>query len=460
MIRTAALALLLACNGQDEVDQTPQTDDPPTDDLPDPTDTSEPTSPSGSVLVLLGDTLPVLYEVRVMVADAAGAWVSSVAAESSFVVLDDVPDQAYVTVATWAPGSSVNIDTVGGVVDGDTLHFFGSEAPGYYDGRFGRMTLSLPTAPPVAAPHLSVGTACSGVVGLVTPFLDTQPLGLECFGTVPTEVTGWAEARKSSNAAPAAVAFDIEPLAGSLPNLSATLVLDNWVTDYGRQEVAYTHSGPDSAITLAAQAGRGPHTTSSRASSQPVSDADEVTVEVPADDAFHDRVAIWLSHDEGDAAGGHWIAAHVAITDVPARGEQARADVSSSQLPPMPGFVLDYATRSGDLALPDGWACDGRAPTVAQIELYGIANGYGHTWLATVPYDAAFALPELDQEVRDAFFTDLGNATLAVEVVSTSIAWDELRTSGLRQRGPDDYVRGIDGLGTGCIAGSYVRGTP
>lgn len=359
MHRTAPLLLagLWACDKDHDSDTA--LSDTGTTDTVTVTDTTDPDA-VGTVTVLVGEHLWAGGEAVVHIARADGSFERSVAVAGSQLVLEGVPLHGFLSLS-YPYFEMLVVRSIHGFRDGDTVQ---PEFPAPTE--IGALHVSVPNAPPVAYSDAMVWVPCYGRFGGSFPMSADTQLFEACYDpTAPA--SGWAQV-SSGFGAPDAVAWTTGALpAGSPPDVALDLTLDPWTADYGRTEVAYTHSGASASMTLGVRSARGLLETTNVEVDGDLNGGDALTVTVPADTAFHDRVVVVLR----ETAGLSRSETQTTTDALAATGATAPLAVTRDDLPAVAAFVLDPVARSAELTLPEGWSCASRPPNYARLSAFG-----------------------------------------------------------------------------------------
>lgn len=390
-----------------------------------------------------------------VVSDAAGAYFGEVAVSDPGMRLVGIPIGGSVTWAFVDSDGKMYLRTISGVQDGDDLWFAGPFAiPAAPSGTF---SLSIPAAPGVPYDRWSAMVPCQGMEGYALPFSTTDDLSPGCGGATWSSA---ALAHLGPDPVPVAVAYDTDaPVLGLPPDQTVSLVLDPWITDFGRQTVQFDYSGPDATVELGAGGHRDRFPVGGEVWVDAVGTGAHLEVTVFADDAAHDELQVHLSRVT--STKDRWLATFVSesVRDLPHRGEAGVQVLTADDLPPVAdGLAPPIASRTAGLTLPASWSCDGLAANAVEIGWSATDGPNVAYWTAIAPYAESATLPELSPALEEALAEQVAfDAYVAVKSVPDG--FDVFRNSPLQAFDVEDPEWLSPRLSAGriCVA---ISGTP
>jgi len=453
MAWSVALALGAGCSGDGETkpdDDTPTTETGSADTGPTtPISTGEtgttPTEPLAEVTLKLGGNRRT-SDVRVFVSAPSGAFLRTETTSSPEIVIDEVPVGAFVTEARDTP-DGWRLTTVADVQDGDVITF-PDHRP---DESVGSYTLLVLSEPSVPYAFWELQANCLKEDNAVFPVIAEVEASEGCLPGTTVDAFAWAY---SATLQPLAIAYAAAaPLEGAPPDLSGSVTLGDWNSEYAQVEVRYQHTGDPARLTMAVDARRGGVSAPvGFEKSQTVSDAQEVLLATPIDAAFHDEFQIRLAARPSDV-DDRFTEVVLADRSLPSTQKITTVTVGTSDLPPVvDAWSIGADKKTVMVPLPLAWECQSRSANLAEVRL-STASGtpVPSQWTYYGPHASQVTLPDLDPAATDAVPAG-GFANVDVRVRSVAGGFDDLRQSPVLTEGPGAWLSAGGQSGRVCTA--------
>jgi len=320
--------------------------------------------------------------------------------ENGEATFSNVPSGGFITAPVIQNLAVVNLQTVGGIGDGDTIELWATTAEEVPIGSFSIATSSLSSgtvnynvfvpSEQFSSPDDSIrvfdGTLTASAIG---PSGFFNAVGIANINTGTVEI-GWAT--------------DL-PLVSAPPGQNANGSISNWSTPTGFIRAGIVNdSDSDFSVSLRIRGYRDTRPYQTRNFNGPVANGETFTRPLAQSTSFNDRaVAIF---ETSEAPNGVSLKTQGIVASEVSSDNTNLTTSTEDFLPEPSGATRNIDARSSAY----GWTpiptCGGTALNASLLSFSGALEQQSYSWTMLAPYSDTVTMPELDPDLADALFPD------------------------------------------------------